>query len=69
MNFGSDGRLIQMQLDEMIGDLEKEELYIIKDYIVKSRKKKTAEDVIVKLREMMYEDLSKEIYIVKLLRI
>ena len=37
---GNDGRLVRMQLEELIGGLEKEELLIIKDYIV-SRKEKT----------------------------
>ncbi len=30
---GEDGRLVKMQLEELIGDLEAEELLIIKDYI------------------------------------
>lgn len=30
---GIEGRLLEMQLEELVGDLEKEELYIIKDYI------------------------------------
>ena len=37
---GNDGRLVRMQLEELIGGLEKEELLIIKDYIV-PRKEKT----------------------------
>ena len=37
---GDDGRLVRMQLEELIGGLEKEELLIIKDYIV-PRKEKT----------------------------
>ena len=34
---GSDGRLVKMQLDELIGGLEKEESLIIKDYIAKKK--------------------------------
>ena len=37
---GNDGRLVSMQLEELIGGLEKEELLIIKDYII-PRKEKT----------------------------
>ena len=36
---GEDGRLVKMQLEELIGDLEKEELLIIKDYIASGKKK------------------------------
>ena len=32
---GNDGRLVNMQLEELIGGLEKEELQLIKDYKVK----------------------------------
>ena len=37
---GNDGRLVKMQLDELIGGLEKEELLIIKDYMASAKKKK-----------------------------
>ena len=36
---GVDGLLIKMQLEELIGDLEQEELYIIKDYIAPGKKR------------------------------
>lgn len=65
---GSDGRLVEMQLEELIGGLEKEELYIIKDYMVVSGKKKqTAEKVMEKLETLAYEELSNETAIAKLL--
>ena len=35
---GEDGRLVKMQLEELIGGLEKEEMLIIKDYIVTRKK-------------------------------
>ena len=38
MNFGEDGVLVKMQLEELIEDLPKEELYIVKDYIAPSRR-------------------------------
>ena len=62
---GDDGRLVKMQLDELIGGLEKEEGLIIKDYIVK--KKKDPENILEELKDLEYEDLLKESSIAKLL--
>ena len=66
---GSDGRLVKMQLEELIGGLEKEERLIIKDYIVpgKGKNKRTAEDAINNLESLSYEEISKESTIAKLL--
>lgn len=47
---GTDGRLVQMQLDELIGGLEEEELLIIKDYIAQKSKKKTPENALKEIR-------------------
>ena len=38
MNFGADGVLVKMQLEELIEDLPNEELLIVKDYIAPSRR-------------------------------
>ena len=62
---GNDGRLVKMQLDELIGRLEKEESLIIKDYIIK--KKKEPSEVMEELKELEYEELLKESSIAKLL--
>ncbi len=64
---GSDGRLVNMQLEELVGGLEKEEILIIKDYMVPSKKKKNAETIIRNLEELPYEELSQESVIAKLL--
>lgn len=64
---GNDGRLVKMQLEELIGGVEKEELLIIKDYLAASKKKRTPEMVMEELSEVQYEDLTKEITIAKLL--
>ncbi|MBP3801005.1 MAG: DNA integrity scanning diadenylate cyclase DisA [Clostridia bacterium] len=64
---GSDGRLVRMQLEELLGDIENEELFIIKDYMVKKRKKITAEDILKNLSELSYEDLNNENFIAKIL--
>lgn len=64
---GDDGRLVSMQLEELIGGLEKEEMLIIKDYIAPSKKKRLPEDVLEALEELSYEELSRESVIAKLL--
>lgn len=64
---GSDGRLVRMQLEELIGGLEKEELLIIKDYMVSSKKKQTPEKILEKLEMLEYTELSNENIIAKLL--
>ncbi|MBR0350904.1 MAG: DNA integrity scanning diadenylate cyclase DisA [Clostridia bacterium] len=64
---GSDGRLVRMQLEELLGDVEEEEILIIKDYMVKKRKKTTAEDIIQNLSNLSYEDLNNSDFIAKIL--
>ena len=64
---GDDGRLVRMQLEELIGGLEKEEKLIIKDYIAPSKKKRLPEKIVEALEELSYEELSKESMIAKLL--
>lgn len=66
---GDDGRLVKMQLEELIGGLEKEEELIIKDYIVPTRKRRTTQKVLENLEELSYEDLSKEAGNSKIIRI
>ena len=63
---GEEGRLVQMQLEELIGGLEKEELLIIKDYIVPSRKR-TPEKILKEVINLEYEDLMNSQTIAKLL--
>ncbi|MBR1802992.1 MAG: DNA integrity scanning diadenylate cyclase DisA [Clostridia bacterium] len=53
---GAEGRLLEMQLEELIGDLEKEELLIIKDYIAPG-KKRTPEKVLEEIRKLEHDDL------------
>ena len=66
---GDDGRLVRMQLEELIGGLEKEEMLIIKDYMIttKGRRKQTPQKIIEKLEDLEYEELSNENVIAKLL--
>lgn len=53
---GSEGRLLDLQLKEMLGDTQIEEENIIKDYIVGNGKTKY-DDVITEIRNLKYEDL------------
>ena len=63
---GEEGRLVQMQLDELIGDLEKEEMLIIKDYLTHNKRKKP-EDVLNEIMNLPYEDLMNHQTIAKIL--
>lgn len=63
---GEEGRLLQMQLDELVGDLELEELLIVKDYMVPS-KKKTPEKILEEIKEITQDELLKPQLIAKLL--
>ena len=53
---GEEGRLVQMQLEELVGDLETEEILIIKDYMAKG-KRRTPEKVLAEIAELNYESL------------
>lgn len=61
---GEDGRLVTMQVEELIGGLEREELLLIKDYQVNNNK---AEEIVEQLSKMAYEELMKLPAISKLL--
>lgn len=67
MNCGQDGRLIEMQLEELIGGLEKEEQLIIRDYMTTGKKRITIERVLKELSNLDYEELMKQQRIAKLL--
>ena len=63
---GEEGRLLEMQLDETVGDLVKEEKLIVKDYIAPG-KKRTAEKIMEELSKIEYENLIKSDKIANLL--
>lgn len=63
---GEEGRLFQMQLDELFGNLAIEESLIIKDYIIPS-KKRTVEKALENVRKLNHEDLMKSELIAKTL--
>ncbi len=64
---GEDGRLVNMQLEELLGGLEKEKELIIKDYMVPTKKKITIEKIMEDLDELSYDDIGKDTNIAKLL--
>ncbi len=51
---GADGRLVNMQLEELIGGLEKEEMQLIKDYQVREVE---AEEILEDLSKLKTEEL------------
>jgi diadenylate cyclase len=67
MSFGEDGRLVSMQVNELIGGIKKEEIYIIKDYIATSKKKKNYEKVLEEIAKLQYTDLMNLSNIAKIL--
>lgn len=62
---GNDGRLVDMQLEQLIGGIEKEEELIIKDYSI--IEDKSAEEIIEEIANLSYEELIKEQNIAKIL--
>lgn len=62
---GDEGRLVQMQLEELVGDLEKEELLIIRDYMQTKRRK--AENILESIINLSHEELMNSANIAKLL--
>lgn len=63
---GTEGRLVSMQLEELVGGLEKEELLIIKDYIY-AKKRKTPEKIFDEIINLSYEELMQQQIIAKIL--
>ena len=59
------GRLVDMQLEQLIGGLEKEEELIIKDYTLIMDK--TTEELVQEIKNLSYEELLKEQNIAKIL--
>lgn len=62
---GEDGRLIEMQLQELVNGLDEDELYLIKDYITTS--KKNAEKALSDIKKISFDGVIKSKMIVKLL--
>ena len=66
MNFGDDGVLVKMQLEELIEDLPEEELLIVKDYIAPSRRL-VAEKILQTIQTSSQDEFIKAEVIAKML--
>ena len=66
MNYGDDGVLVKMQLEELIEDLPEEELLIVKDYIAPSRRL-VAEKILQTIQNSSQDEFVKSEVIAKML--
>ena len=57
MQLGTDGRLLALQLDELLGGIEDDRELLARDYLPVSRKARKASDVLVELQELSSTDL------------
>lgn len=62
---GNDGRLVDMQLEQLVTGLEQEEEQIVKDYSV--NESKSVEEIIKEITELSYEELLKDQNLAKIL--
>jgi len=62
---GSEGRLVKMQLDEMVANVEEEALLIIQDYA--NTPEKTPQELLAAMKRSWEEDTSDSVFIAKLL--
>lgn len=62
---GNEGRLVKMQLDEMIANVEDEALLIIQDYA--NVTDKTPEELLANMRRAFEDDISDSVYIARIL--
>ena len=68
IELGDEGRLVNMQFEELIANVEKEELLIIRDYMnFKKRSNKTPESILSEIRALDKKDLIMAEKIAKLL--
>lgn len=67
IELGSEGSIVNMQLEELIANVESEEKKIIKDYMVKSKKNKSSENILASIRKIDKKDLVNAEKIIKVL--
>lgn len=67
IELGNEGNIVNMQLEELIANVESEEKKIIKDYMVKNKKNKDAENVLSNIRRIDKKDLVNAEKIIKAL--
>ncbi|MGI5920561.1 MAG: DNA integrity scanning diadenylate cyclase DisA [Syntrophomonadaceae bacterium] len=64
---GTEGRLVKMQLDELVANVEEEALYIIQDY--GNVGDKSPQDLLKSMRRAFEEDVSDSVFIARILGI
>jgi diadenylate cyclase len=57
LELGSDGRLLSLQLDELVTGVDNERELVIRDYLPTSRRKRTAEEVLAEIEALSPADL------------
>ena len=62
---GDDGRLVDMQLEQLMSGVEKEESLIVKDYLL--TEEKDVDEIMEEISNLSYEELLKEQNIAKIL--
>lgn len=67
IELGDEGRIVNMQLEELMANVEKEEKLIIQDYMVNKSKKVTVETILAEIRKIDRKNLIVSEKIVKLL--
>jgi diadenylate cyclase len=68
IELGDEGRLVNMQLEELIANVESEENKIIRDYMIKSKKStRTYETILKEIRKLDRKDLMIAEKIIKIL--
>lgn len=65
VELGTEGRLVKMQLDEMIAAVEEEALFIIQDY--SNAGEKSPQELINNMRRAFEEDISDSVFIARIL--
>ncbi len=68
IELGTEGKIVNMQLEELIANVEQEELKIIQDYmVVKKKANKTSETILNEIRKIDKKDLVSLEKIIKIL--
>jgi len=57
LELGTDGRLLSLQLDELVTGVDNERELVIRDYLPTSRRKRTAEEVLAEIETLSPADL------------
>lgn len=67
IELGDEGRIVNMQLEELMANVESEEKLIIEDYMIKKNKKTTVQSILDEIRKIDRKNLIVSEKIVKLL--